>query len=164
MRIKDIILTAVCISSFLVANSQESKKCLVLLKNDASTVYLPLEDEPKITFNVGSNWRIYEHMTIESNDEQLTVWLPEQDKLEVREVSGVDVIANDGNSEMSIVGKEIIVETAIANIPYSITNINGQIIATGELPIGLSSISLSSYQSGIYIITIDKRSFKVHIK
>lgn len=164
MRIKDIILTGVCIFSFLVANSQESKKVLVLLKNDASTVYLPLEDEPKITFHVGDNWNIYEHMTIESNDEQLTVWLPEQDKLEVREVSGVNVIADDDNSEMSIVGKEIIVEAVIANIPYSIANINGQIIASGELPIGLSTISLSSYQSGIYIITIDKKSFKVHIK
>lgn len=164
MRIKDIILTGVCIFSFFVAHSQESKKCLILLKNDTSTVYLPLEDEPKITFHVGDNWNIYEYMTIESNDEQLTVWLPEQDKLEVREVSGVDVIADDDNSEMSIVGKEIIVETAISNIPYFIANINGQIIAAGELPIGLSSISLSSYQSGIYIITIDKKSFKVHIK
>ena len=103
-------------------------------------------------------------MTIESNDEKLTVWLPEQDKLEVREFSGVNLIMEDGNSEISVVGKEIIVETAIANISYSIGNINGLIIAAGALPIGLSTISLSSYQPGIYIITIDKKSFKVHIK
>lgn len=164
MRIKDIILTGVCLFSFLAAAAQETQKCLVLLKNDDSTVYFPLDDEPKIKFQVGDNWRIYEQMTIESNNEQLTVWLPEQDKLEIWEVSGVDVIADDGNSEMSIVGKEIIVEAAIANVSYSIANLNGQIIAAEELPIGLSTISLSSYQSGIYIITIDKKSFKVHIK
>ncbi len=164
MPIKDILLVGACIFSFLAANSQETKKCLVLLKNDASTVYLPLESDPKITFHEGDNWRIYENMTIDCGDDQLTVWLPEQDKLQIMEVSGVDLIADDENSEMNIIGKEIIVNTALPNTSYSIANLKGQSVAAGELTVGLSKISLSSYQSDIYIITIGNKSFKIRIK
>ncbi len=164
MRMKDIILIGVCFFSFLVANSQESKKCLVLLKNDASTVYLPLESEPKITFHEGDNWRIYEQMTIESGNDQLTVWLPEQDKLEISEISGVNLISEDKGSQMNIVGKDIIVETTVSKTSYSITNLKGQVMVAGELPKGLSKISLSSYPSEIYIITIGNKSFKICIK
>ncbi len=75
MRLKDILLVGACIFSFLAANSQETKKVLVLLKNDASIVYFPLENEPKFTFHEGDNWRIFDHMTIDSANEQMTVRL-----------------------------------------------------------------------------------------
>ncbi len=164
MRIKDIMLIGVCIFSFLVANSQETKKCLVLLKNDATTVYLPLENEPKFTFHEGDNWKIFNHMTIDSGNEQISVWLPEQDKLEILELSGVDIIADDPNSDINIVGKEIFVNTTLSKTSYSVANLKGHTMASGVLPVGLSKISLSSYPSEIYIITIGNKSFKICIK
>ena len=162
MRIKDIILTAVCISSFLVANGQESKKCLVLLKNDDSTVYFPLENEPKINFVETAG--IYCEMIIESDNDQYFFSLPEQNKLELYEVSGVDIIDGCGNTEMNIIGKEIIIKSAIDDIQYSVVNLDGKKIIAGELPIGLSTVSLSSLQSGIYIISVGKKSLKIRIK
>ncbi len=161
MPIKDILLVGACIFSFLAAISQENKKCLVLLKNDAATVYFPLENEPKITFQA---WQLYEEMTIDCGSEQLTVCLPEQDKFEIQEVSGVDLITDDENSEMSIVGKEIIVNTTLHNTSYAIANLKGQTMDSGKLPVGLSKISLSNYPYEIYIITIGNKSFKICIK
>lgn len=197
MQIKKIILSVIFIFTFLPVFGQDVKKCIVLSKNDQSTVLFPLYDNPKITFS--DNFYSPE-VSIESSSGSITIWSWDINKIEIREVSepvepddpenpddpdnpdnpddpdnpdnpddpdnpdetGINDITD--NSGITFSGKEIYVESALPQLPFSIFNLGGVSVKSGSLPVGFSSISLSDLQPGIYIAKIAVHTLKISIK
>ncbi|MDE6077556.1 MAG: T9SS type A sorting domain-containing protein [Muribaculaceae bacterium] len=164
MYLKNILLGGVCLFSSLAVVGQDVKKCLVLLKSDDTTILFPLDENPKIIINPGHRG-LYDSLVFETENGQLSFFdLWELNKLEIQEYSGVDSPKTNSNPDVKIVGKELIVDTSVEDLPYSVSDMTGRVLASDNLPIGLSTISLSEYQSGIYIITVGKKSIKVRIR
>lgn len=164
MYLKNILLGGVCLFSCLAVVGQDVKKCLVLLKSDDTTILFPLDENPKLIIQPGDLY-FYDSLIFETETGGLAVLASsELNKLEVQEYSGVDNPTINNNPDVKIVGKELIVDTSVEDLPYSICDMTGRILTSDKLSIGLSTISLLEYQSGIYIITVGKKSIKVRIR
>lgn len=101
-------------------------------------------------------------MVVESVNESISFSTSDLDKLETQVITGVDKL--NGNQEISIEKRDLIVNSSVSGIRYSIADPNGQVIVVGDLPEGLSRISLSDCQPGVYIITVGIKSIKAYIK
>ena len=75
-----------------------------------------------------------------------------------------DVKEMDSTDDVKVIGREIIVDSKLPKLSYSIYTTNGLIIEFGILPFGRSSINLSTYSSGTYVVSINNQKIKFIIK
>lgn len=78
-------------------------------------------------------------------------------------VSGIEgVMTDDVNAAVKVVGNSIVITTDVENIAVALFNIGGTMVASTTTAMGETSID--NLQSGVYVLTVGKRVYKVAVK
>lgn len=78
-------------------------------------------------------------------------------------VSGIEGVLNDDvDATIKVVENSIIISTDIENIAVALFNIGGTMVASTTTAMGETTIN--NLQSGVYVLTIGKRAYKVAVK
>ena len=78
-------------------------------------------------------------------------------------VSGIEgVMTDDVNATVKVVGNSIVITTDVENTAVALFNIGGTMVASTTTAMGETSID--NLQSGVYVLTVGKRVYKVAVK